>query len=88
MIPFFENAKSQSIGKFGGKKILTIHGAEDRLVPYEQGERDIKRIQGEVEEGGGVMKVQVLAGLGHVVTVDMVKMTAEWIWKYCLTNKS
>jgi predicted esterase len=88
MMPFFSNAKSESVGKFGGKRILTIHGKEDQLVPYDQGKEDIERIQMECEEGGGVMKVQLMEGLGHVVTVDMVKMTAEWIWKYCLTNKA
>jgi len=77
-----------SHGKFGEKRILTIHGGDDRLVPYDQGEEDIKRIQNEVEEGGGVMTVKVMDGLGHVVTVEMVKMTAEWIWKYCLTNRA
>jgi hypothetical protein len=87
MVPFFERSRAEGHGVFGGKKILTIHGGEDRLVPYDQGEVDITRIQNEVEEGDGVMKVQVMQGLGHVVTVDMVKMTAEWIWKYCLTNR-
>lgn len=88
MVPFFERSRTESRGKFIGKKILTIHGADDRLVPYDQGEGDIKWIQDEVEGSKGVMKVQIMEGLGHVVTVDMVKMTAEWIWKYCLTNRA
>jgi len=88
MVPFFESSRAESRGKFGEKRILTIHGGDDRLVPYDQGEEDIQRIQKEVEEGDGVMKVQVMPGLGHVVTVDMVKMTAEWIWKYCLTKRA
>jgi len=88
MVPFFERSRAESQGKFGEKRILTIHGGDDRLVPYDQGEDDIKRIQQEVEEGSGVMNVKVMDGLGHVVTVEMVKMTAEWIWKYCLTSRA
>jgi hypothetical protein len=88
MVPFFESSRVESHGRFGEKRILTIHGGDDRLVPYDQGEVDIKRIQKEVEEGGGVMNVKVMDGLGHVVTIEMVKMTAEWIWKYCLTNRA
>jgi hypothetical protein len=65
MVPFFESSRVESHGKFGEKRILTIHGGDDRLVPYDQGEQDIQRIQKEVEEGGGVMNVKVLDGLGQ-----------------------
>jgi predicted esterase len=67
---------------------LTIHGSEDKLVPYAVGKEDIGQIQQLVENSEGVMKVQMMEGLGHVVTIDMVKMTAEWVWRYCLTNRA
>jgi predicted esterase len=75
-------------GVFGDKRILSIHGGEDKLVPYSIGQEEIEKIQREVESGKGEVKVQIMEGLGHVVTVDMVKMTAEWIWKCCLTNRA
>jgi hypothetical protein len=52
------------------------------------GKDDIAQIQRLVEESQGVMKVQMMEGLGHVVTIDMVKMTAEWVWRYCLTSRA
>lgn len=76
-------------GAFRGKRILTIHGGNDKLVPYAAGKDEIDRIKDEVEGGGqgGKVSVQVMEGLGHVVTADMVKMTAEWIWAKCLTRQ-
>lgn len=77
-------------GVFRGKRILTIHGGSDKLVPYAVGAEEIESIKREVEVGGegGKVSVQVMEGLGHVVTPDMVKMAAEWIWANCLTRSS
>jgi predicted esterase len=84
---FFGNARKE--GVWAGKRILTIHGGEDTLVPYAIGREEIYRVKQEVEsDDQGQLRVEVMPGLGHVVTIDMVKMTAEWIWKYCLTSRS
>lgn len=86
LVQFFEQARKE--GVWAGKRILTIHGGNDTLVPYPVGKEELDRIKREVESGGnGQMRVEVMPGLGHVVTTDMVKMTAEWVWKYCLTSK-
>lgn len=87
LLSFFQNTRKE--GVFAGKRILTIHGGDDTLVPYPIGKDEIERVKREVEsDEQGRMKVEVMPGLGHVVTTDMVKMTAEWIWKFCLTGSS
>lgn len=76
-------------GVFRGKRILTIHGGDDKLVPYPIGQEEIARIKHEVESVPvGKLAVQVMDGQGHVVTTDMVKMAAEWIWANCLTSST
>ena len=85
---YFESVNNQGLVGFEGKRILTIHGSEDKLVPYDIGKSDIGEAQRLVEDSEGVMKVQLMEGLGHVVTIDMVKMTAEWVWRYCLTART
>jgi hypothetical protein len=71
-------------GAFAGKKILTIHGGEDTLVPFSQGEDDIEAIKREVEGSGGEMEVWIKDGAGHVVTADMVERVGEWVWRHAL----
>lgn len=65
-----------------GKKILTIHGEVDTLVPYAQGKGDIDAVEQRVTKGE--MEVWIQEGAGHVVTVEMVKRTAEWVWKWAM----
>lgn len=81
---------SRPSGSYLGKRILSIHGADDTLVPYAMGQEDIRQIEEEVRVagGGGKVLVKVIEGQGHVVTPDMVKMTAEFIWANCLTQQS
>ena len=63
------------------------------MVPYSVGQEEIAQIEDEVERDGsangeGKVVVKVMEGQGHVVTPDMVKMTAEFIWANCLTRQS
>jgi predicted esterase len=66
-----------------GKKILTVHGEKDLIVPIGDGEGDIQAVLEEVGEKGEV-EVWVVDGLGHVLTPEMVKRTAEWVWKWAM----
>ncbi|KIR40410.1 hypothetical protein I307_01964 [Cryptococcus deuterogattii 99/473] len=69
--------------KYGGKKILSMHGKEDRLVPYGKGERDLRQIEKWVEEDkgkGGVCAIDVQDNVGHVCSIQMLKKAVEWTW--------
>ncbi|WVQ76914.1 hypothetical protein IAR50_006593 [Cryptococcus sp. DSM 104548] len=74
---------------YSGKKVLTLHGKEDKIVPYAFGEDDIKLIEKWAEhdiELGGVLASSVQGNVGHVCTMQMVKMTAAWLWQYALVD--
>ena len=87
-----------SVEKYAGKRILSIHGKGDELVPYEQGREEIEAIRDHVngsrdgkDEGqgdGGVMEVKVLKGAGHVLVPDMIPMVADWVWRWALSDTS
>ncbi|ADV23076.1 hypothetical protein CNBF2720 [Cryptococcus gattii WM276] len=73
--------------KYSGKKILSMHGKEDRLVPYGKGERDLRQIEKWVEEDkskGGVCAIDVQDNVGHVCSIQMLKKAVEWTWMYAL----
>nr|ODO03828.1 hypothetical protein L204_00167 [Cryptococcus depauperatus CBS 7855] len=73
---------------YGGKRILTMHGKEDTLVPYSRGEPDIKKIGMWVKKGGGICVIDVQEKVGHVCTIQMMQKTAEWVWIYALKEPS
>ncbi|OWZ39271.1 hypothetical protein J010_04030 [Cryptococcus neoformans] len=73
--------------KYSGKKILSLHGKEDRLVPYGKGERELRQIEKWVEEDksqGGVCAIDVQDDVGHVCSIQMLRKAAEWTWIYAL----
>lgn len=69
-------------GVYQGKKILSIHGETDTLVPYKFAEEVVQNII--AEAGDGSVEVWVRDDTWHEVTPDMVKRTAEWIWRWAL----
>jgi fermentation-respiration switch protein FrsA (DUF1100 family) len=69
-------------GCYKGKKILSIHGEVDTLVPMAQGKEDIQAVVDGAKEGD--VEVWVQKGAGHVVTVEMARKTAEWVWKWAV----
>jgi len=73
-------------GCYRDKKILSIHGEKDTLVPIAQGREDIQAVVDGAEKGEVVVWEQ--EGAGHVVTVEMVKKTAEWIWRWAVDGGS
>jgi predicted esterase len=71
--------------RYAGKKILSIHGASDELVPVRRGQEDLMAIQEVAKEG---MELWIVDGVGHAVTADMVKRTGEWVWRWALSEES
>ncbi|ORY33053.1 hypothetical protein BCR39DRAFT_520946 [Naematelia encephala] len=69
-------------GCYSGKKILSIHGGSDPVVPFELGRDDIMRVK---EEFGGQLELFVQDGIGHAVTFEMLQKTAEWVWLWALS---
>ena len=68
-------------GCYSGKKILSIHGEIDTLVPYSHGADSIALARKECVESGGEMEIFVQDGAGHVVTPEMLKRVADWVWR-------
>jgi hypothetical protein len=69
-------------GTYKDKKILSLHGALDMIMPHAWGQADWDRIAAECP--AAAMHVQPDAG--HIVSTEMVRMTAEWLWYYGLTE--
>ncbi|RXK38455.1 hypothetical protein M231_04220 [Tremella mesenterica] len=57
-----------------GKKILSLHGQLDTLVPHSAGVEDFKRIESDREI---IIKTQ--GNVRHAVSPDMVVKVAEWV---------
>ena len=93
---------------YKGKNILSIHGKEDTLVPFDQGREAIEAIQVAVnaadpadpadrvdgadrpraeEAQAGRMQVEVVRGVGHVLVPEMVRMAADWVWRFALSER-
>jgi len=80
---FFESPVPE--GTYKGKKILTIHGEIDELVPYRVGGQEIERIQKEVKASpGGDMEIWIVEETGHVLTPKMVQRTADWVYQHSM----
>lgn len=71
-------------GAYEGKKILSIHGALDELVPYRFGKDIIAKIQAEAPKGE--VEVFVQEGRGHVCTPEMLTRASEWFWRWGLSE--
>ncbi|WWC90998.1 uncharacterized protein L201_005937 [Kwoniella dendrophila CBS 6074] len=88
LLPLLEehdNSNLEQLEKYKDKKILTIHGKHDKLVPYDKGEQDIKDILDYINENEkGKGEIYIDEEFGHAVSKEMVKKTADWIWEYGL----
>ncbi|KAK4689374.1 hypothetical protein P7C73_g716, partial [Tremellales sp. Uapishka_1] len=71
-------------GTYRGKKILTLHGRDDPLVPYAKGEAEIEYVQADAKAGD--VDIWVQEWTGHVCTPEMVQKAAQWIWKWGLSS--
>lgn len=68
---------------YAGKKILSIHGGLDALIPPSGAVDAFEAIKKEGNEGE--MEMWVQEERGHVVTPEMTARVAEWIWRWGLT---
>lgn len=71
---------------YAGKKILSIHGGSDTLVPLSEGKADLDEIVQQAKPGD--VEVWVQEGVGHQVTEEMIRKTAEWVWKWAVKPES
>jgi len=65
---------------YRGKKILSLHGEVDTLVPIALGRAELDRIAQNDD-----VEVWAQPGAGHVVTVEMMDKAAEWIWRWAMS---
>jgi predicted esterase len=65
---------------YTGKKILSIHGELDTLVPIAQGQPELDQIAADNED----MEIYIQKEAGHVLSVDMLDQTAKWVWKWAI----
>jgi len=79
--------KAPTEDAYRNKKILTLHGADDPLVPFRQGQREIEQAQRNARGGEGEVEIWSEAGVGHACTPTMVKKAAAWIWKWGLSRE-
>ena len=69
---------------YKGKKILSIHGQADELVPYSRAAEVISAIKDSARPGE--VEVVNLERVGHEVTEEMVRRTAQWVWRWALSK--
>ncbi|KAL1407506.1 hypothetical protein Q8F55_006939 [Vanrija albida] len=72
-------------GAYAGKKILTLHGAGDELVPYRHGQDDIRAVLAAAEAEGDV-EIWVQDGVGHICSPEMLGRAAQWFWRWGLSE--
>ena len=61
--------------RLGGKKILSLSGGKDKLVPYKQGERALGWLK---EQSGLEVKDVVDDGAGHELSAHMREVAEKW----------
>lgn len=71
-------------GTYAGKKILSLHGGLDAMVPWQNGAKDWDAITAEM--GAGEADRWVDEAYGHVVSQEMVRRAAEWFWRWGLSS--
>lgn len=82
MRSYIESPTSE--GAYEGKKILSIHGSLDELVPYRFGKDIIKGLIDKAPDGE--VEVFVQDGKGHVCTPEMLRRASEWFWRWGLSE--
>lgn len=75
--------KKAKPGAYDGKKILTLHGAGDELVPYRYGQEDIRAVLATAAPGD--VEIWVQDGVGHICSPEMLGRTAQWFWRWGLS---
>lgn len=68
---------------YEGKKILSWHGTEDKMVPFAQGARELEELQRRYGHDGSVV-VYKQEGVAHAFSVEAMEKTTEWVWRHAL----
>jgi len=68
-------------GTYAGKRILSLQGELDAIMPPTAGTDEWERISRECAAAARYVQPRV----GHIVSKEMVRMTAEWLWFYGLS---
>lgn len=71
-------------GTYAGKCILAIHGGLDAVLPWTLGDDRWLEIAQEAKAA----ERYVQPDAGHIVSQEMVRRTAEWLWRYGLTEEA
>lgn len=69
-------------GVYQGKKILSLHGELDQMIPPEFGDEAWKAIAPQLAAGERWWHER----RGHVISEEMVQKTAQWFWLHGLTE--
>ncbi|ORX39252.1 Alpha/Beta hydrolase protein [Kockovaella imperatae] len=83
LLPILESPVSDSA--YWGKKILTIHGGADDVVPYAVGKEIITGMQKKAQPGD--VEIVILPGIEHTVTPEMVQHSAAWVYKWAISRE-
>ena len=76
--------KSTDAHAYTGKKILSLQGAADSMVPFSEGEQDIEAVRRVI--GDGSLEVWQQDGIGHMLTPEMVRRASGWITRWALSE--
>lgn len=68
---------------FHGKKILVLSGEADALVPWVASDPFVKALN---VGDQGVKEVNVLPGVGHECTPEMVTHSGRFVWEHVLSK--
>jgi len=75
-----------SLEGYLGKKILTLHGDLDNVLPQDIGQKHFEAVQ--AQEAPGHVEQWTQAGRGHVITPEMTQRTAEWLWRWGISPEA
>lgn len=69
---------------YRNKKILSIHGGLDFLMPYQRCIPVVEQIK--TQSYPGQVHLWIDPDSGHRVSQDMVRRAAEWCWRWGLST--
>lgn len=78
----FYDTSPAKLGTYAGKKILSVHGGQDEILPYRVAQSAWEAVAAGAEHAARYVEEDK----GHVVTAGMVIKAAEWFWYFGLTE--
>jgi predicted esterase len=65
--------------QYKGKKILSVHGKLDKLIPFRFAQPKLDEILAQDSSGKDIQQ-HIQEGKGHAVSPEMVSKAAEWVY--------